>query len=147
MSAKWNAIHMGLAHGIAEASKDPSTKVGARIVDPKYRVISEGSNGPPRGVTDNPNISRDAKLRRTIHAERNAIQFAQRDLAGAIMYSTHYPCAQCAAAIVQAEIAEVVTHEPNPEFAARWADDIAEAASIFAEAGVTVTIMPKQANT
>jgi dCMP deaminase len=135
---KWDARHLEMAHHAAAWSKDPSTKVGARIVDSRARVISEGFNGPPRGVEDNPAVDRETKLRRTIHAERNAILFAQRDLAGTTIYVTHHPCAQCAALIVQAGIARVVCNAPDPAFQVRWAEDIAEAQHIFAEAGVTL---------
>lgn len=149
MSAKWHYRHMDAAQLVASWSKDPSTKVGARIVDAQHRVISEGFNGPPRGVTDDPSISRETKLRRTIHAEKNAILFARRDLTGTTLYVTHFPCAQCAALIVQAGIMEVVTHSPTPEFFERWRNDIEEAERIFKDAGVLWSALPriKQANT
>lgn len=138
MSTKWHYRHMDAARLVASWSKDPSTKVGARIVDDKYRVISEGFNGPPRGVNDDPTIDRETKLRRTIHAEKNAILFAQRDLTGATLYVTHYPCSQCAAFIVQAGIKAVVTYTPEPAFYERWRGDIEEAQRIFRDAGVVV---------
>jgi dCMP deaminase len=131
MLTKWDARHLSVAHTIAQWSKDPSTKVGARISDGKNRIVSEGFNGPPRGVEDDPTISRESKLRRTIHAERNAILFAQRDLTGCTLYVTHHPCAQCAALIVQAGITRVVCNAPDPAFQTRWAEDIAEAKFIF----------------
>lgn len=133
---KWIRRHLGMAKQIATWSKDPSTRVGCRIVDAKQRVISEGFNGPPRGVTDDPAISREAKLRRTIHAEKNAILFAQRDLTGTTMYVTHCPCGPCAALIVQAGIQTVVIPEQDPVFLKRWQDDIDEANLIFRVAGV-----------
>ena len=138
MSAKWHYRHMAAAELVASWSKDPSTKVGARIVDAQHRVISEGFNGPPRGVNDDPNIDRETKLRRTIHAEKNAILFARQDLTGTTLYVTHYPCAQCAALIVQAGITEVVTYAPEPSFHERWRGDIEEAERIFREAKVCV---------
>ena len=133
---KWTRRHLGMAKHVAAWSKDPSTRVGARIVDAKQRVISEGFNGPPRGVTDNPDIPRESKLRRTIHAEKNAILFAQRSLDGATMYCTHHPCGSCAALIVQSGITRVVVLRPDEEFASRWAEDLNEAKLILAEAGV-----------
>ncbi len=148
MSAKWHYRHMAAAELVASWSKDPSTKVGARIVDDKFRVISEGFNGPPRGVTDDPGIDRATKLRRTIHAEKNAILFARRDLTGATLYVTHFPCAQCAALIAQAGIAKVVTYAPEAAFYERWEDDIIEAKRIFHDARVALcTLAPEQANT
>lgn len=133
---KWDLRFIDLAYHVASWSKDVSTRVGSCIVDGKNRVVSLGFNGPPRGVEDDPTISREAKLRRTIHAERNAILFAQRDLAGCTIYVTHHPCAPCAAEIAQAGIKRVVCNAPDPAFAVRWADDIAEAQFIFAHAGI-----------
>ena len=148
MSTKWHYRHLAAAELVASWSKDPSTKVGARIVDAQHRVISEGFNGPPRGVNDDPNIDRDTKLRRTIHAEKNAILFAQRDLTGATLYVTHFPCSQCAAFIVQAGIKQVVTHAPEQAFYERWGVDIEEAYRIFCDAGVALTVVqPESANT
>lgn len=139
MLSKWDARHLHMAHEVARWSKDPSTQVGARITRGKI-LVSEGFNGPPVGMQDDPTISREAKLRRTIHAERNAILFAQRDLAGCTIYVTHHPCAPCAAEIAQAGIKRVVCNAPDPAFAVRWADDIAEAQLIFAHAGIELVI-------
>lgn len=133
---KWDLRFIDLAYHVASWSKDVSTRVGSCIVDGKNRVVSLGFNGPPRGIEDDPTISREAKLRRTIHAERNAILFAQRDLAGCTIYVTHHPCAPCAAEIAQAGIKRVVCNAPDPAFAVRWADDIAEAQLILSHAGV-----------
>tara|TARA_R110000787_G_scaffold186397_1_gene297914 strand:- start:2897 stop:3064 length:168 start_codon:yes stop_codon:yes gene_type:complete len=45
-SAKWDQRFMELAAFIAQWSKDPSTKVGAVIVDPRNkRIVSTGFNG------------------------------------------------------------------------------------------------------
>lgn len=88
MLRKWDARHLEMAHHVSAWSKDPSTKVGARITDSRNRVISEGFNGPPRGVQDDPTVDRETKLRRTIHAERNAILFARQALTGTTLYVT-----------------------------------------------------------
>jgi dCMP deaminase len=131
-------------HGLAEAelvsrmSKDPSTKVGAYIADNKNRPISKGFNGPPRGITDAKwqNADRDIKLAATIHAEANAILFAERDrLEGATLYITHPPCGQCAALIAQTGIKRVVYHHADDAFVGRWGTIGAE---ILRDAGVEV---------
>jgi dCMP deaminase len=124
-----------MAHEVASWSKDPSTQVGARITRGKI-LVSEGFNGPPAGMQDDPAIDRETKLRRTLHAEQNAILYAQRDLTGCTMYVTHHPCARCAAQIAQAGIKRVVCNAPDPAFAVRWAEDIAEAQLILTHAGV-----------
>ena len=136
MSTKWHYRHMAAAELVASWSKDPSTKVGARIVDAQHRVISEGFNGPPRGVNDDPNIDRETKLRRTIHAEENALLFAGRPVEGCTIYVTHPPCARCAAKLIQAGIARVVAQMPAEGFGERWADDMRSASAMFLEAGV-----------
>lgn len=144
MPSKWDTRHLEMAHHVSAWSKDPSTKVGARITDSRNRVISEGFNGPPRGVQDDPNVDRETKLRRTIHAERNAILFARQALTGTTLYVTHHPCAQCAALIAQAEIARVVCNAPDSDFQSRWAADIAEAQQIFEQAGVELISVTPQ---
>ena len=131
-------------HGIAEAeliagmSRDPSTKVGAYIADPRHRPISKGFNGPPRGIPDHKwqQADRDIKLAATLHAETNAILFAERDrLEGSTLYVTHPPCGQCSALIVQAGIKRVVCKRAEEAFAARWGGVWRE---ILADGGVEV---------
>lgn len=140
--SKWTSRFMDMARLVASWSKDPSTKVGAVIVDNQNRVVSLGYNGPPRGVEDDPTISREAKLRRTIHAEKNAILFSRGGSAGSTLYVTHFPCAQCAAMIVQSGIAKVVCPVPSEEFAQRWKEEFEEAQLIFKMAGIPVFVAP-----
>lgn len=134
---KWTRRFLGLAKHIAQWSKDESSQVGAVIVDAQNRVVSVGYNGPPRETDDGP-FERSVKLRRTLHAETNALLFAHRDLAGCTIYVTHPPCAQCAAKIVQTGIAHVVYPAPSDAFRERWQDDIREARAMFCEALVVV---------
>lgn len=139
--SKWDVRFLTLAAHVALWSKDPSTKVGAVIADERNRIMSIGFNGPARGTSDDHSVFSDRaeKLRRTLHAESNAIDFARADLTGTTMYVTQHPCAQCASRIVQVGIAVVMYPAmQNPEFEARWKADIASAANIFAEAGVLV---------
>lgn len=135
---KWDVRFMEMARLVASWSKDPSTKVGAVIADSKNRPVGHGFNGPPRGVADDPNIDRDTKLRRTIHAEKNAILFARSGLEGCTMYVTHHPCGPCAAFIVQAGITRVVVPAGESALGHRWAADICEAEWTFKQAGVRV---------
>ena len=114
---------MDLARLVASWSKDPSTQVGAVIVDPDKRIISTGFNGFPRGVADDP-VDREVKLLRTIHAEENALLFAR-----------------CAAKLVQSGIARVVYPLPPVDFAERWALEMGQAQAMFDEVGVAVTVM------
>lgn len=136
---KWDRRFLGLANLVATWSKDPSTGVGAVVVDAKNRIVSMGFNGFPRAVRDDEAAlnNRDEKLRRTIHAEENALLFAGRPVEGCTIYVTHPPCARCAAKIIQAGIVRVVSRPPWNSFVERWADDMRSAAEMFAEANTS----------
>lgn len=135
---EWDRRFLQTARLVSQSSKDPSTKVGAVISDYNNRLISAGYNGFPRGVFDDPErlADRDIRLKMTMHAEKNAILFAQRDLSNCTLYSTFIPCASCAAMIIQSGITRVVTFDPPEDFAKRWADDIRIARMMMAEAVV-----------
>ena len=106
----WDRRFLALAEHIADWSKDPSTKVGCVIASADRRVVSTGFNGLPSGVedTDERLETRALKYEMTIHAERNAIISARRDLTGHRLYVTLMPCSVCAAMIIQAGLAEVI---------------------------------------
>ena len=133
--AKWA---VGMARHVALLSKDPSTKVGAVIFDPKRRLVSAGYNGFARGVEDKASrlMDRETKLKLTLHAEKNAILFATAPLDGCTIVVTHPCCAQCAAQIIQAGIKLVLWPTPTEDFLKRWAEDYALAVAQFKEAGV-----------
>lgn len=142
----WDYRFLDLADHVATWSKDPSTKVGAVIVDEKNRVISIGYNGVPRGVNEPVSYDRDQKLLRTIHAEENALAFAYRDVDGCRIYVSFPPCTHCAAQIIQRGIKEVVYRSDAPgiqEFFNRWAGTLQEAGSMFDEAGVLLRPMSR----
>lgn len=139
MSTDWNTRMLAVASVVAGWSKDPSTQVGAVIADGSHRIVSQGYNGLARGVTDDPDVlaDRDEKLRRTIHAEMNAVLFAdRRSLMGCTIYVTHPPCARCAAVLIQVGIARVV--HSDRVLGPHWAADLTSARSMFAEAGVHI---------
>lgn len=139
MAGKWDTRFMDIAQLVAGWSKDESTKVGAVMVDGR-QIVSLGFNGPA-ARTDDAVVegNRPEKLRRTIHAELNAMLNANRSVAGCTIYVTRHPCAQCAAALIQAGV-EVVMYPAGQDeaFIGRWADDIQSARDQFAEAGVSV---------
>ena len=131
---------LGMAKHVALLSKDPSTKVGAVIFDPKRRLVSAGYNGFARGVADHPTRlhDRDTKYKLVLHAEKNAIMFATAPLDACTLVVTHPCCAQCAALTIQAGIKHVVWPKPGKDFMDRWAEDYAFAVAQFGEAGVKV---------
>jgi len=137
----WGARFLGLAEHIAGWSKDPSTKVGAVIVDPDHRIVSLGFNGAPRGVEDREDRLHDRpiKYQTTVHAEMNAILFARRGLVGCALYTWPLPpCAHCAGAIIQSGLSHVVSPQPSE----RWVESCSIAAEMFAEAGVDLFLVP-----
>jgi dCMP deaminase len=131
---------MGMAKHVAKLSKDPSTQVGAVIFDEKRRIVSAGYNGFARDVADtNERLeNRDIKYRLTLHAEKNAILFANGSTQGATIVVTHPCCAQCAAQIIQAGIRHVIYPTPDSAFLDRWKDDLVLSEMQFKEAGVEV---------
>ena len=110
----WDEYFMGLAHLSALRSKDPNTQVGAAIVDENHRVVSVGYNGFPTGVSDDEfPWSREgdvltSKYAFVVHAELNAILNSQRSVRGCTIYVSLFPCNECAKAIIQSGIREVI---------------------------------------
>ncbi len=139
---KWHVRFIGLAIHVAQWSKDPSTKVGAVIVDNERRVVSLGYNGLPRGVCDHEHIlnNKELKLQVVKHAEENAILNSLLRPANCTIYVTHHPCASCAGSIVQSGIRRVVFPSVplDSTFPSRWKESISLAQTIFQEAGVEV---------
>lgn len=139
---KWHIRFIDLATHIAQWSKDPSTKVGAVIVDNERRVVSLGYNGLPRGVIDHDYIlnNKELKLQVVKHAEENAILNSLLRPSGCTIYVTHHPCASCAGSIVQSGITRVVFPSISLDntFPERWKNSILLAQTIFKEAEIEV---------
>ncbi len=118
----WDEYFMGIASMSAMRSKDPSTQVGACIVDKDHKVVSIGYNGMPRGIDDDKipwghGEGLDSKYLYVCHAEFNAIlnTRAGEGLKGCTLYVTLFPCNECAKAIIQTGIEEVVYLAPKRE--------------------------------
>ena len=141
MSEKWDRRFLALAEYIAQWSKDPSTQVGAVIVDSQNRVLSLGFNGFPRGIEDSPERleNRELKYKMIVHGERNALLFAQGSVEKCRLYTWPFmPCSVCAGMIIQAGIIEVIAPvSDNP----RWIEDFNLAKGLFQEAGVNVRLL------
>jgi dCMP deaminase len=111
----WDDYFMGVSLLAAERSKDPSTQVGACIVSDDNRILSTGYNGFPQGCSDDDfPWNRDKSLGETkynfvVHAELNAILNAGgKSLVGSRIFVSLFPCHECAKAIIQAGVKEVV---------------------------------------
>jgi len=116
-SDKWTKRFMDLCTTISFWSKDPSTKVGAVIVDNKKRIVSVGYNGFPRGVSDDEERYQDREVKYTMvsHAERNALDNSPTAVEGATMFVTLMPCSDCAKSIIQRGIKTVIV-PPMPRY-------------------------------
>lgn len=111
----WDEYFMGVAILSSKRSKDPNTQVGACIVNTEQRIVGVGYNGFPRGCSDDSlPWGRDGSLLETkypfvCHAELNAILNSNtRDLSGCRLYVGLFPCNECAKAIIQSGINEII---------------------------------------
>ena len=112
----WDEYFMGIAMLAARRSKDPNTQVGACIVSQDNIIISTGYNGMPKGCSDDEfpwdrsgENEAATKYPYVVHAELNAILNASgRDLRGSRIYVALFPCNECAKAIIQSGIKEVI---------------------------------------
>ena len=109
----WDEYFMGIAILAAKRSKDPNTQVGACIVSQDNIIISTGYNGMPKGCSDDEypweRVGEETKYPYVVHAELNAVLNANgRDLQGSRIYVALFPCNECAKAIIQSGVKEVV---------------------------------------
>jgi len=142
----WDEYFMGLAHLSAKRSKDPSTQVGAVIVNEEKRVVGVGYNGFPYGCEDSAfpwtrdGDTLDTKYPYVVHAELNAILNSIQKLNGCTIYVSLFPCNECAKAIIQSGIKYIV-YESD-----KYADTDSVKASkkMLEAAGVTLRQLPYQ---
>lgn len=111
----WDEYFMGVAALSAMRSKDPGTQVGACIVSPANKILSMGYNGFPIGCSDDDfpwnreGAPLDNKYFYSTHSELNAIlNYRGGSLEGCKIYVTLFPCNECAKAIIQCGIKEIV---------------------------------------
>lgn len=111
----WDEYFMGIALLSAQRSKDSNTQVGACIVNQEHKIVSVGYNGMPTGCNDDDMPwEREGDFLNTkypfvCHAELNAIlNRSAGSLQGCSLYVTLFPCNECAKAIIQSGIKEVV---------------------------------------
>ena len=110
----WDEYFMGVALLSAQRSKDSNTQVGACIVSPENKILSVGYNGMPTGCRDDDMPwERDCDRLKTkypfvCHAELNAILNSGSPLKGSRLYVSLFPCNECAKAIIQSGITQVI---------------------------------------
>ncbi len=110
---EWDEYFMKIAETVATRSKDPSSKMGCVIVDPKNRVVSLGYNGMLQGADESKMTlsERPMKYYFAIHSEMNALIFAHQDLAGCTIYNRVATCENCLKYCLQAGIKRFVYKE------------------------------------
>jgi dCMP deaminase len=145
----WDSYYLDICRVVAKRSKDPDTQLGAVIVGPAKEIRSTGYNSLPRHIRDDieERKQRPTKYLWMEHAERNAIYNAARcgtPLEGCTLYVELMPCMDCARAIVQAGIVEVVV---DSERMARYDSEkynphFENVRVLFEEAGVRMRLAP-----
>lgn len=138
----WDEYFMGIAMLSAERSKDPSTQVGACIVSNENKILSVGYNGMPRNCDDDiypwerEGESLDTKYMFVCHAELNAIlNYFGSNLRGSKVYVTLFPCNECAKALIQSGVSEVIYYSD------KYSDSFSTLAAkrMFESAGIKMT--------
>ncbi|MCH1941016.1 deoxycytidylate deaminase [Holdemania massiliensis] len=142
----WDEYFMGLAHLSAMRSKDPSTQVGAVIVDAEHKVVGIGYNGLPIGCSDDEfpwdreGGMLETKYAFVVHAELNAILNSTRDLHGCTLYVSLFPCNECAKAIIQSGIRRIVYEDDKYA----TADNVIASKRMLNAAGVELVRLGKR---
>lgn len=141
----WDEYFRGIAHQVKLKSKDIKTQIGAVIVGPQNEIVSTGYNSFPRGINDNvpERQERPEKYFWFEHAERNAIYNAARigvSTLGCKIYLTcPPPCADCARAIINSGITEIICEidgGAKGDWRQKWDENIARSIVMFTEANV-----------
>lgn len=140
----WDTYFMGVAILSSKRSKDPSTQVGACLVNQNKKIIGIGYNGFPRGIEDDEfpwqkdGSFLETKYAYVVHAEVNAVLNATESLNGASCYVTLFPCNDCAKVLIQSGVKEVVYVEDRD-----FEKDIFKASKkMFESAGVLLRKIP-----
>lgn len=141
---KWDRRFLELADHVAGWSKDPSTKVGAVIVNDDNIVVGLGYNGFPRGVLDLENrlLDREVKYQMVVHAELNAILMAGERAKGGTIYTVPTLvgnpalCTECCKAVIQSGIKRTVCRVNKGPLPDRWAVMAARVNTMCYEAGI-----------
>jgi dCMP deaminase len=145
INSEWDNRFMKLAREISTWSKDPSTKIGAVIVNDERRILATGYNGFPRGIedTDERLKDREQKYPLIVHGEMNALMnalYSGVSVKGATIYVWGLPvCSECTKNVIQSGIKRVVILFPEhtPEkWQTQW-NNLSK--PMYEEAGVSIT--------
>lgn len=110
----WQEYFITIAQVCALRSKDPNTQVGVVIVNSNQEIVATGYNGLPWGCSDdeypwenNHQNWLETKYPYVVHAEANAIIHARQNCHDFMLYTTLFPCCECAKLIIQAGIKQI----------------------------------------
>ena len=133
MRATWDQTWITVATAVSKRSQCVNRQVGAVIVDEGNRPIAVGYNGPPANMATSGLCSgfcpRGGSQNRTgsyencvsVHAEANALLFADRRLfQAATIYVTNPCCWDCAKLIANSGISRVVMCSSAADKHASW---------------------------
>ena len=140
----WHLRFLDLAKHISDWSKDPSTKVGAVIFDSDKRIISVVYNGFPKNISDDPEkyLNREVKYQMVVHAEINAILFAQRNLKDCSIATWPFiSCSNCTSAIIQTGIKKIVSPKLPENLISRWGKSCEISLEMYKQADVEVVLL------
>lgn len=111
----WDEYFMSVAKLAGLRSKDPNSQVGSCIVSQDNKILSMGYNGFPIGCSDDEfpwdreGDELETKYVYVTHSELNAIlNYRGGSLDGAKLYVSMFPCNECAKAIIQSGIKEII---------------------------------------
>jgi dCMP deaminase len=155
---RWDRRYLEVARLVSTWSKDPSTKVGAVVVNSRGHIVGTGYNGFPVGVedTDERLNDRPTKYALVVHAELNAVLQAGSQALGSTIYV--YPafgrpplCTGCAKAVIQSGVRRVVGYLPDEsnghDAIARWSEEIEKSFGMCREAGLQMDMIAEAPDT
>jgi len=142
----WDSYFMTMVYLVSTRSKDESSKLGAVVVGPDNEVRSIGYNSFVRGINDYVpgRQQRPEKYLWFEHAERNAIYNAVLigvSLKGCKMYTNGIPCADCARAVINSGIKEVIVDSKwawHRKRDPKWDESHKRSLKMFEEAGINL---------
>lgn len=152
MRQTWDKTWLQIANTLATRSRCTNRQVGAVIVDENNRPIAVGYNGPPanfvatesckqfcpRSQSQNRTESYDNCV--SVHAEANALLFADRRLfKAATMYVTNPCCFNCSKLIANSGITRVVMQVSEIDAHASWDKTL----ELFKSCQITTEIIKK----
>lgn len=104
----WVGYFFTICEVVSNRSHDPDTRVGAVIVDKQFRIVSVGYNGYLQGLDDaSLPKTRPEKYYYMVHAEQNAVAFANKTLSNTELFVSAFPCNMCLKLLIAAGVKRI----------------------------------------